>query len=230
MLHDGLGSLSQWRDTPAEIAEATGTAVMAFERAGHGTSTPIPDGAWPADWLHIEARVFADLLRAMSIERPLVVGHSDGGSIALLHAATGGDCRGLIVLAAHSWVETACTEAITAMRQSADRFVAGLEPHHDDPRALFDAWSSVWVSREFSSWDIRPLLESIEVPTLVAQGDLDRYATDAQLTEMAAAIGPNATIERLAGVGHIIHHEQPTAVMSLVADFYEQLPPEDRHA
>ena len=223
MLHDGLGSIGQWRDTPADIAAATGTAIMAYERAGHGTSKPEPTGAWPADWLHGEATVLGELLEVVEIERPLIVGHSDGGSIALLHAADGGTCSGVIALAAHSWVEQICTDAITKMRQNPDRFIAGLAPHHAAPAALFDAWSSVWVSDEFASWDIRPMLGSIGVPAMVVQGDRDRYATDAQLVETAAAIGPDTSIKSLPGAGHIIHHEQPAEIAALVTNFYDHI-------
>jgi pimeloyl-ACP methyl ester carboxylesterase len=223
LLHDGLGSISQWRDTPAEIAAASGVAVVAYERAGHGASTPIPDGPWPADWLHREAEVLGALLREMDIEQPLLVGHSDGGTTALLHAAGAGVCRGVVALAAHSWVELRCSEAIVRMRRSSDRIVAGLAPHHDAPAELFEAWSSTWVSDAFATWDVRPALASITVPTLVVQGDRDEYATDAQLTEIAAAIGANATVMRLAGAGHIIHHEQPAVVTALVAEFYNRI-------
>ena len=223
MLHDGLGSISQWREVPAAIAETTGTAVMAYERAGHGASTPVPSGLWPADWLHREAVAFGQLLSEVGIEEPLVVGHSDGGSVALLHAAGASSCAGVLALAPHSWVETVCTDAIAKMRENADRFVRGLSQHHDAPSELFEAWSGVWVGEEFSRWDIRPLLEAIEVPVLVAQGDSDQYATDAQLFETAAAVGSDTAVEHLAGVGHIIHHEQPETVVSLVADFYRGL-------
>lgn len=220
LLHDGLGSISQWRETPAEIAAATGAAVMAYERAGHGASTPVPDGPWPVDWLHREAEVFGELLRKMDIVQPLLVGHSDGGTIALLHAARGGACSGVVALAAHSWVEPRCSQAIVGMRRVSDRIVTGLAPHHDAPAKLFEAWSSAWVSDAFASWDVRPLLASVSVPTLVVQGDQDEYATDAQLTETAAAIGANATVMRLAGAGHIVHHEQPAVVAALLAEFY----------
>jgi pimeloyl-ACP methyl ester carboxylesterase len=223
LLHDGLGSISQWRDTPTEISLATGVSVMAYERAGHGASTPVPDGPWSADWLHREAEVLGALLREMDIEQPLLVGHSDGGTTALLHAAGGGACRGVVALAAHSWVEPRCSAAIAEMRRFSDRIVASLAAHHDAPAELFEAWSGAWVSDAFATWDVRPALASITVPTLVVQGDRDEYATDAQLTGTAAAIGANATVMRLAGAGHIIHHEQPAVVTALVAEFYNRI-------
>jgi pimeloyl-ACP methyl ester carboxylesterase len=109
------------------------------------------------------------------------------------------------------------------MRQSPDRIVAGLATHHDAPAELFEAWSNAWVSDVFATWDVRPLLASVAAPTLVVQGDQDQYATDAQLTETAAAIGANATMMRLAGAGHIIHHEQPAVVAALVVEFYNRM-------
>lgn len=223
LLHDGLGSISQWRDTPAEIAAATGVAVMAYERAGHGASTPVPDGPWPTDWLHREAEVLGELLREMNIDQPLLIGHSDGGTTALLHAARGGPCSGIVALAAHSWVESRCSEAIVEMRRFPDWLVTGLASHHDAPAKLFEAWSGAWVSDSFVKWDVRPMLASISVPTLVVQGEQDEYATDAQLTETAAAIGANATVMRLANTRHTIHHEQPALVTALVAEFYNRI-------
>jgi pimeloyl-ACP methyl ester carboxylesterase len=222
MLHDGLGSIGQWRSLPADVHQRTGATVMAYERAGHGQSTPVPDGAWPADWLHREAVVFASLLARLDIVAPLVVGHSDGGSVALIHAATGGAQRALMVFAAHTWVESVCTDAISVMRDRPDGIIFGLERHHDAPAQMFAAWSGAWLSDDFAAWDIRPLIGAIDCPTLVAQGTADEYATDAQLVETAAAIGDNAALRRLDGVGHIVHHAAPSATADLVAEFYDQ--------
>ncbi len=222
MLHDGLGSLGQWRSLPADVHQRTGAAVMAYERAGHGQSTPVPGGAWPADWLHREAGVLASLLAHLGIVAPLVVGHSDGGSVALIHAATGGDEAALMVLAAHTWVEPVCTDAISAMGDRPAGIIAGLARHHDAPVEVFAAWRGAWLSDDFAMWDIRPLIGAINCPTLVVQGTADEYATDAQLVETAAAIGDNATTHRLHGVGHIAHHAAPAATADLVAAFYDQ--------
>ena len=102
MLHDGLGSIAQWRDVPGRIADRLGVGVMAYDRPGHGASTPVPSGPWPADWLSHEADRLASLLRELEVQQPLLVGHSDGGSISLIHAATGGDVAGVVALAPHS--------------------------------------------------------------------------------------------------------------------------------
>jgi pimeloyl-ACP methyl ester carboxylesterase len=222
LLHDGLGSIGQWRDVPSEIHRETGATVMAYERAGHGASRPAPTGSWPADWLHREAAVLNDLLGALDIEAPTLVGHSDGGSIALIHAANGVACQGVIALAGHTWVEGICVESIQAMRAGRAHFINALGRHHDAPDAVFEAWSGGWVSDDFAFWDIRPLIGAIDCPVIVVQGTRDEYATDAQLTETVTAIGANAEMHRVEGGRHVLHQTRPDLVTALVAAFYDQ--------
>lgn len=220
MLHDGLGSIAQWRSVPAELARRTGRTVLAYDRAGHGDSTPTPHGAWPADWLHREAAVLSELIAALGATDPVLVGHSDGGSIAALHAATTASGRGaLALLAAHSWVETVTVAEIARMRADRDRVVDGLARFHAHPAALFEAWSGVWVGEEFAHWDIRPQLGSIAMPTLVVQGTGDEFATDAQAHDTGRAIGANAECVLIPGLGHLLHHAAPDQVVELLARF-----------
>lgn len=219
-LHDGLGSVGQWRGVPADVARRSGLTVMAYDRPGHGASTPVPAGPWPADWLHREAVRLRELVIAMDIDRPRLVGHSDGGSIALLHAAERPEeVDRVMSLAAHSWVEQVCFDAIAGMAASPHRFVTGLARHHQHPEAVFEAWSGVWTSDAFRTWDIRAMLASVTAPTLVVQGEGDEYATDAQAIETANAIGANATCRLLPGLGHLLHHEDPALVADLVVDW-----------
>ncbi len=226
LLHDGLGSIGQWRTIPGRLAAETGRTVLAYDRPGHGRSIPVPTGAWPADWLHLEAARFARLLDRLGdrvAPHPLLVGHSDGGSIALLHAAAdGGDrgreLRGLVTLAAHSWVEQRCVDGIAGMAAAREPIVAGLVRYHAAPGAVFDAWSGVWLSDDFRPWDIRPSLGVIPCPTLVVQGRLDEYATEAHATETAAAVGSNAEALLLDGVGHLLHHQDPELVVRVARD------------
>ena len=179
----------------------------------------MPVGAWPADWLHDEAVRLARLLDICEVDRPILVGHSDGGSIALIHAATTDASVGVVALAAHSWVEQVTSDRIAALRARPEPVIAGLRAHHADPVAVFEAWSGVWTSDEFSRWDIRPQLAAVDVPVVVAQGDADEYATDAQAIETAASIGDNASCVLLPGLGHLLHHQAPDLVADLVADF-----------
>lgn len=221
LLHDGLGSISQWRSVPTKLAESTDVGVLAYDRAGHGTSKPSISAK--ADWLHQEAEVLTQLVTRFQIVNPLIVGHSDGGSIALIYAAKQRNCAGVLTLAAHSFVEEVCLSKINEMRATPGPIVIGMARHHESPQQLFNSWSGVWTSAEFRSWDIRPMLGSIECPALIVQGDADAYATDAQLTETAEAIGPNATAMRVAGVGHVIHHEVPDHVVEIAETFFRSL-------
>lgn len=222
LLHDGLGSIGQWRSVPAGLANRSGRTVMAYDRAGHGSSIPVPSGPWPADWLHREAEVLAELLRLVGARAPVLVGHSDGGSIAaILAAGQPTSCRQLALLAAHTWVETATIREIEHMRATPAPIVSALRRYHDRPEELFEAWSGVWVSEEFATWDVRELVADIAVPTIVIQGDHDEYATDAHAFETSGAIGSNARPVLLPDLGHLLHHEAPEVVTELIARFVD---------
>ncbi len=228
LLHDGLGSISQWRDLPEEIATQTGKTVLAYDRPGHGTSRPAPDGAWPADWMAEQAVVLDRLLAALSIERPVLIGHSDGGSIALLLAAKEPKRVGsVIALAAHSFVEPTCTDAISTLRQDPHLLLAALARHHDDAAAVFEAWSNGGLRSEFQSWDIRPLLAEVQCPVLVVQGGEDEFATEAMYEQTLAALGSSALLQGklLPGVRHGLPREKPDLVLKLVVDFLSMVSP-----
>lgn len=222
MLHDGIGSITQWRSVPADIAAATGATVMAYDRAGHGASTPVPMGPWPADWLHREAEVLGGLLTTIGADNPLLVGHSDGGSIALIHAAGGGAGRGLVSLAAHVWVEAVTVESIHSIRANVASVVGALGKHHDAPAEVFEAWSGGWVSEAFAPWDIRPILGTITMPVVAVQGDGDEYATPEHVSEVASAIGDHARAVLVPNARHLLHHDVPEEVTSIVADAFAE--------
>jgi pimeloyl-ACP methyl ester carboxylesterase len=223
VLHDGLGSISQWRSVPSMVAEQTGRTVLAYERSGHGESLPHPTGPWPPDWLHREASVLAEVLDVVGAVAPVIVGHSDGGSAALLYSAhSSSRARAVLALAAHSWVEDICFTSIVDMRANRARIEAGLARYHQAPEALFEAWSGVWVSDAFRDWDIRPALSEIEVPVLIAQGANDAYASDDHAHLTAAAIGGNAASIIVPELGHIMHHDDADAVVELIIDFVDQ--------
>lgn len=221
MLHDGLGSITQWRDVPAALAAASGRTVMAYDRAGHGESLPTPQGWWPSDWLHQEAQVLDALILTIGATQPALVGHSDGGSIAAIHAAERTDHGPVILLAAHSWLEPAAVAEIAGMRARADDVVPRLGRFHSNPAEVFDAWSGVWTSEEFASWDIRPMLHTVSCPTLVLQGTADEFATPEQATLTASAIGGNAECRMLDGLRHLLHHDAPEFVVETIVDFLE---------
>ncbi len=219
-LHDGLGSVGQWRDVPAAVANRTGRTVAAYDRAGHGASTPAPAGPWPADWLHTEAEVLGALLHELGADDAALVGHSDGGSIAAIHAAATpeGSTSPLILLAAHTWTEDVTVAEIRRMREQPEPIVGALARFHEHPAAVFEAWSGAWVSEAFATWDIRPLVGAITRPTLVAQGAADEYATPFHATSSGEAIGANAEVRLLPDLGHLLHHQAPDTVVDLVVE------------
>lgn len=218
-VHDGLGSIRQWRDVPKRTAETTNCGVVAYNRAGHGRSTPVPSAAWPADWMTTEAHVLAALIERSAGGPVRLVGHSDGGSIALLCAALHPELvADVVAIASHAWVEHKCTTAISDLRRVPTAIVSALAPYHANAAALFDAWSGGWTSDEFASWDIRSQLGAIEMPVTLAQGDKDEYATEEMLWSTAAAIGANADPRLLPNCGHAVHREHPELVVRLAAD------------
>jgi pimeloyl-ACP methyl ester carboxylesterase len=217
LLHDGVGSITQWREVPELLADRGDVTVVVYNRAGHGLSTPLPESAWPLDWMSREAGVLGGLVDELGLLRPILVGHSDGGSIALLAAARGQvDTPGVVALAPHSYVEECCVAAIEALRRDPGELLERLGRHHADPAAVFEAWSGAWTDPGFLTWDIRPELAGVSCPTLVLQGNADEYGTDAMLWDTASAIGGNAEARLLPGVGHRIHREVPDLVVDAI--------------
>lgn len=223
LLHDGLGSISQWRSVPGDIAGRLSCSVLAYDRAGHGSSLPSPSTVRPADWLHTEAEELKALLEVLGVARPILVGHSDGATIALIYGSQNAATRGVVSIAAHSWVQQVAVGRIIQMREDPEPVLKGLARHHSNPQALFDSWSCTWSSDPFQSWDTRSTLNSLNAPTLIVQGADDEFATEEQAFATAAAIGSNATPVLLAGQPHLIHHESPQVVVDLVYDFVKDL-------
>ena len=224
LLHEGLGSVGLWRGFPAALNEATGRRVIAFSRFGHGRSERPPKRRTPA-FFHEEALdVLPVLLDEAGVAEPLLIGHSDGASIALIHAAGHPVC-GLVLLAPHVVVEDVTAQAIVETR---DSFVSGglrerMARHHDDPDAAFWGWCDVWLDPAFRSWSIEREAELVNVPTLLVQGAEDPYGTLDQLDRIEARVrGP---VQRLVVPGgHSPHLEQPDAVLAAIEAFTRGLP------
>ncbi len=228
MLHEGLGAARHWRDLPATLAAATGATVIAYSRAGYGGSSPLPDGDDPRgprrglrrpDFMHREADdVLPPLLAALGVVRPVLVGHSDGGSIALLHARRH-PVAAVIAIAPHVFVEPCSIAAITAAREAYlhGDLRARLARHHADVDGAFWGWNDVWLSAEFRPWDIVADLATVEAPVLAIQGDADPYGTMAQVEAIARAC-PRTTILPIAGAGHAPHRDRPDQVLPAIVD------------
>jgi pimeloyl-ACP methyl ester carboxylesterase len=218
LLHEGLGSVGLWRGFPAELQRATGLRTVAFSRFGHGRSDPPPRPRTTA-FMHEEAReVLPAVLGSLGIERPILVGHSDGGSIALIYGAEH-DVTALALLAPHVFVEDVCVAAIADVDAGfEDGLRARMARHHDDPVVTFRGWADVWLDPDFRRWNLEPLLPSITAPTLLIQGRDDEYGTLAQIDAVAAGVSAPATKLVVSG-GHTPHLEQPDAVLRAIVEF-----------
>lgn len=190
--HGGLGAAGLWEEFPHSLAAATGRRVVAFSRHGHGWSARPPRPRTPR-FMHEEARaVLPELLERLAISEPILVGHSDGASISLIHAAEH-PVSGVAVMAPHVFVEEICVREIAATRE---RYVNGdlrekMAPHHRDVDAAFFGWCEVWLDPLFPLWDIRSLLPQVTAPLLLIQGLHDQYGTLDQLDEIERlAAGP----------------------------------------
>jgi len=221
LLHEGLGSVSLWREFPQRVAEATGHEVVAYSRQGYGRSSPL---AAPRSvrFMHDEALVvLPEVLDALEIRRPILLGHSDGGSIAIIHAGgSGRDVSGLILMAPHVIVEDISIASIAAARVAYAQgdFRARLGRHHDDVDGAFRGWNDVWLSPEFRGWSIEEYLRRIECPVLAIQGENDEYGTMEQVDRIGRAI-PHARILKLARCGHSAHRDSAEEVLEAIRGF-----------
>lgn len=226
-LHEGLGSVSMWRDFPDKLCDAVRCRGLVYSRPGYGQSTPRAKGEkWGVDFMHVQAReVLPALLGALQIDvtknQPYFFGHSDGGSIALIHAATFPEnVAGIIVAAPHTFVEKLSVDSIANTRDvylNTD-LKSKLARHHRDPDSAFWGWNDIWLNPAFLAWDIEGLLPQITCPVLAIQGVDDEYGTMAQIDNISAAL-PATTLLKLAACGHSPHRDQPDTVINAVRQF-----------
>jgi pimeloyl-ACP methyl ester carboxylesterase len=224
LLHEGLGSVGLWRDFPRALHAATGRRVVAFSRFGHGRSDPPRAPRTPA-FFHAEAHeVLPVLLAQLDAPEPLLVGHSDGASIALVHAARH-PVSGLALLAPHVFLEDSMVGPIQVTRREYEEgeLRARLARHHDDPDAAFHGWCDVWLDPAMRDWTLEPDAAEVTAPTLLVQGAEDEYASLAHLDRIEARVrGPVSRLV-VAG-GHSPHLEQSEAVVEAIAAFARGLP------
>jgi pimeloyl-ACP methyl ester carboxylesterase len=196
-MHGGLGSARLWGEFPVAVAAATGRRVVAFSRHGHGWSDPPPRPRTPRFMNEEAAEVVPEVVSALELEDPILVGHSDGASIALIYAASR-PVSGVVAMAPHVFVEEVCLDEIARVR---DEYVGGdlrakMAAHHLDVDAAFHGWADVWLDPEFPRWDVRELLPRVSAPLSLIQGRSDQYGTLAQLDEIERlASGPVRRLE-----------------------------------
>jgi pimeloyl-ACP methyl ester carboxylesterase len=221
-LHEGLGSVELWKGFVDDVRAALGgVTTIAYSRHGYGRSDPAAEPR-PVTYMHDEALVvLLALLAELDVERPLLVGHSDGASIAIIHAGSGHPVEGLVLIAPHVFVEAVGIDGIEAARvayRDGD-LRARLDRHHDDVDATFRGWNDIWLAPEFRAWNIEAYLPAISAPVLVVQGDRDQYGTLAQLD--AIERGVTGRFDRLviAGAGHAPHHDAGAEVVAAIRRF-----------
>jgi pimeloyl-ACP methyl ester carboxylesterase len=219
LLHEGLGSVGLWRDFPQALATATGARTIAFSRYGHGRSDPPPTPR-TSRFMHEEAReVLPALLAAVDAADPVLVGHSDGASIALLYAAEH-PVRAVVAIAPHVFVEKKGLEEIRRLRETYEHtnLRDRMGRHHRDPDAAFYGWNDVWLDPEFRAWDITDAVAQIDCPLLLIQGERDEYGTMAQLDAIERrALRP---VERVhLDCHHAPHLECPVQTLEAAAGF-----------
>jgi len=225
LLHEGLGSVAMWRDFPGRLAHATGCNALVYSRYGYGNSDPLTA---PRDvrYMHDEALVVLPaLLDQIGIARPILVGHSDGGSIALIHAgARIRPVAAVVTLAAHVLVEDISVASIAAARiayESTD-LRAKLARHHADVDSAFRGWNDIWLHPDFRAWNIEEYLPGIACPVLAIQGEDDEYGTMEQMRRIGAQVR-DAELVELEDCRHSPHRDQPEAVQDAIRRFVDRV-------
>jgi pimeloyl-ACP methyl ester carboxylesterase len=226
LLHEGLGCVPLWRDVPERLANATGWGVFAYSRFGYGESDPTPLPR-PMTYMHREAQiVLPEVLRATRISQAVLVGHSDGGSIASIYAGSDGQhLLGLITIAAHFFVEDlniASIRQIGADYETTD-LRQRLARYHRDPDIAFHGWKDAWLDPRFRAFDLTALLPTIAVPILALQGADDPYGTEVQLRVFAAKVRVSITPRLIRGARHAPHLEAKDETLALITDFISDL-------
>jgi len=221
MLHEGLGSIALWKDFPQALAERTGCGVLVYSRYGHGSSDKLLEKR-PVSFMHYEAQVvLPELLHKLGVDRPILFGHSDGGSIALLYAGSFPSApRALILEAPHVFVEDLSIESISAAKvtfQTTD-FRDKLSRYHAHVDETFWGWNDIWLDPAFRYWNIEEFLRTVRCPVLCIQGQQDEYGTPAQVEAIAARV-PGIELVMLPDCKHSPHRDQREKTLAAVERF-----------
>ncbi len=224
-LHEGLGSVSHWKDFPARVAATTGCPVTVYSRYGCGNSDLLTEPRL-VTYMHDEAlRSLPDLLAQLHVENPILIGHSDGASIALIHAGAHDQVRGLVLLAPHVFVEDLSVASIAEAKTKFEttNLPEKLARHHRDAARTFWGWNNIWLHPDFRRWNIEEYLSQITCPILAIQGLDDQYGTLAQVQAIARQSGGPVEILPLAECRHSPQRDQADAVLAAIARFVKRI-------
>ena len=225
-LHEGLGSIRQWRDFPRQVAKASGCRALVYDRYGYGDSEILAEGRVGIDFMHQEALQFLpEILAQLRIDKPILVGHSDGASIALIYAGSGRPLRGIAAIAPHVFVEEHGLNGIKSVKH---RFETSdlpqrLGKYHRDVRKSFYLWNDVWLDPAFKGWNIEACLPTIQCPVLAIQGEEDEYGSMAQLAAIQRQVGGPCELLKLPACGHAPHQDQAEKVLQAVVEFIKRV-------
>jgi len=221
LLHEALGSISHWKDFPSRLAEETGAGVFVYSRYGHGRSDALEEPRSVSYMQHEAQVVLPEILQKAGLERPLLFGHSDGASIAILYAGMFPDSpAGIILEAPHVFVEDITVSGIAQARALYNEtdLPSRLGRYHENVDTLFWGWNNVWLDPRFRAWNIESYLDSIRCPVLALQGDRDEYGSTGQIDAIQRRI-PSASAVILENCGHAPHRDRPEAVLSTISRF-----------
>lgn len=224
-LHEGLGSVDLWRDFPGQVTARTNHPGVVYSRYGNGWSTPLAEVRRPG-YMHDEALdTLPRILNLLTDEPPILIGHSDGASIALIYAGAGNPIRALVLIAPHVFVEPETIASITSIRErfTGSGMAEKMSKYHREPAKTFQGWADIWLDPAFRDWNIEEYLDGIACPTLLIQGDADEYGTMRQLEAIDSRIEIPASRLVVAGAGHSPHLTHPGEVGDAVARFIVDL-------
>jgi len=225
-LHEGLGSTGQWRTFPDRVAEATGCPALVYSRQGYGHSEP-RTAPRQVDYMHREARERLPLLLDhFGVDHPVLIGHSDGASIALIHAGSGiRPVRAVVAMAPHVFVEDLSVASIAQAREAFLTTDLGerMGKYHADPASTFWGWNDIWLHPDFRAWNIESYLPGIDCPVLLIQGLDDEYGTLAQIDAIAAQVKGPVEKALLEGCRHSPHKDRKEDTLEAIARFVRRL-------
>jgi len=222
MLHEGLGALSLWRDLPRKLSNLINCSVFVYSRHGYGQSDFI-NSKFNAKYMHKEAlNILPKILNHFDISNPILYGHSDGASIALIHASSADTgIMGLILEAPHVFVEEISLNGLKDAKKAFEQggLKAGLAKHHREPEMIFRCWNNIWLSPEFLTWNIVSCLSNIQCPALLIQGETDAFGTLSQLDTIEKNVSGICKKKILSNTGHSPHRENPKLVLRSIQQF-----------